>query len=39
MRGWKKMWGMSVKNKKIGDLIVLIQKNNELVNNLCDWWF
>ena len=26
MRGWKKMWGMSVKNKKIWNWIVLIQE-------------
>ena len=26
MRGWKKMWVMPVKNKKIWDSIVLIQK-------------
>ena len=34
----KEMWEMPVKNKKIW--IVLIQKkNNELVNNLRNWWF
>ena len=37
MRGWKKMWGMSVsaaqlKNKKIWDWIMRIQKNNEFEN-------
>ena len=37
MRGWKKMWGMSVsaaqlKNKKIWDWIMQIQKNNEFEN-------
>ena len=26
------MWGMSMKNKKIWDWIMLIQKNNEFVN-------
>ena len=28
---------MSVKHKKIWDWIVLIQKKNEFVNNLCNW--
>ena len=26
MSGWKKIWGMSVKNKKMWDWIVLIQE-------------
>ena len=33
MRGWKKIWGMSVSDKKIWDLIVWIQKKYEFVTD------
>ena len=38
MRGWKKMWVMSVKSKKNMRLnSANSKKNNEFGNNLCDW--
>ena len=30
---------ISHRNKKIWDWIVLIQKSNEFVIDLCGWWF
>ena len=34
MGKWKKMWGMSVKNKKMWDWIVQIQENNKFVTGV-----